>query len=41
MGEIIYSICVGGFLALSGVVLLVVLHREEKHCTQDREVENE
>lgn len=30
MGEIIFSICVGGFLVISGVVLIVVLGREEK-----------
>lgn len=30
MGEIIFSVCVGGFLSLSGVALILVLHREEK-----------
>lgn len=39
MGEIIFSICVGGFLVLSGVVLILALDREEKRCMQDREGE--
>ena len=30
MGEIIFSICVGGFLVVSGIVLIVVLGKEEK-----------
>ena len=30
MGEIIYSICVGGFLVISGVIMLAVLTREER-----------
>lgn len=30
MGEIIFSICVGGFLVISGIVMIVVLDREEK-----------
>lgn len=30
MGEIIFSICVGGFLVLSGIAMNVILHREEK-----------
>lgn len=38
MGEIIFSICVGGFLVITGVVLIVVLDREEKRCVRDREV---
>lgn len=38
MGEIIFSICVGGFLVITGVVLIVVLDREEKRYVRDREV---
>ncbi len=30
MGEVIFSICVGGCLVLSGIVMNVVLAREEK-----------
>lgn len=30
MGEIIFSICIGGFLALSGLLMNLVLSREEK-----------
>ncbi len=30
MGEIIFSICVGGCLVVSGIVMIVVLNREEK-----------
>ncbi len=30
MGEIVYSILIGGFLALSGVFMNVYLKREEK-----------
>lgn len=30
MGEIIYSILIGGFLVLSGVFMIVYLKREEK-----------
>lgn len=30
MGEIIFSICVGGFLVVSGIVMIVILDREEK-----------
>lgn len=37
MGEIIYSCFIGGLLAFSGVVLLVVLHREEKKLQNERE----
>ncbi len=30
MGEIIFSICVGGFLVISGIAMNVILSREEK-----------
>lgn len=30
MGEIIFSICVGGFLVLTGIAMNVTLSREEK-----------
>lgn len=38
MGEIIFSICIGGFLSLSGIALILVLRREEKglHRTKTR-----
>lgn len=39
MGEIIFSICVGGCLVASGVFMLVMLGREEKKALGDREVE--
>ncbi len=35
MGEIIFSICIGGLLATAGVVLIVVLKREEKQLGLD------
>lgn len=35
MGEIIFSICVGGFLALSGLIMIIVLRREEKKLDQE------
>ena len=37
MGEILYSLAVGGLLAGVGVVLLVVLGREEKQVMKERE----
>ena len=30
MGEIIFSLCVGGFLAASGIIMNIVLTREER-----------
>lgn len=30
MGEIIVSICIGGFLIVSGIFMIVYLKREEK-----------
>ena len=30
MGEIIFSICVGGFLVITGIAMNVILRREEK-----------
>ncbi|ADL06443.1 hypothetical protein Closa_3929 [[Clostridium] saccharolyticum WM1] len=30
MGEIIFSICVGGCLVASGIIMLVVLKKEEE-----------
>lgn len=30
MGEIIVSICIGGFLVLAGIVMIAVLNHEEK-----------
>ena len=30
MGEIIFSICAGGFLVLSGIAMNFILRREEK-----------
>ena len=30
MGEVIYSICIGGFLVIAGIAMNVVLRREEK-----------
>jgi len=30
MGEIILSVCIGGFLVISGIVMIVVLNKEEK-----------
>lgn len=30
MGEIIFSVCVGGFLVISGIAMNVILGREEK-----------
>ena len=35
MGEIIYSILIGGFLVLSGVFMNVYLKREEKKWTDE------
>lgn len=30
MGEIIFSFCVGGCLVLSGIIMVIVLKKEEK-----------
>lgn len=38
MGEIIFSICTGGFLVVTGIVLILVLGREEKRCGENSEV---
>ncbi len=35
MGEIIFSVCIGGLLAGAGVILLIVLKREEKRVCSD------
>ncbi len=36
MGEIIFSLCVGGFLAISGIIMIIVLTREERrYVTKD------
>lgn len=38
MGEIVYSILIGGFLALSGVLMNVYLKREEtKWASKDED----
>lgn len=38
MGEIIYSILIGGFLALSGVFMNICLKREEKkYAAEDKD----
>ncbi len=37
MGEIIYSCFIGGLLTLCGIVLLAVLHREEKKLQKESE----
>ena len=37
MGEIIVSICIGGFLIIAGIVLLTVVSREEKRVKQEAE----
>lgn len=36
MGEIIFSVCVGGFLALSGIVMNIILCREEKQFKSNK-----
>ena len=37
MGEIIVSICIGGFLIMAGIVLITVVGREEKKVKQEAE----
>lgn len=37
MGEIIFSVCVGGFLVLSGIFMNVMLGREEKRVKRELE----
>lgn len=37
MGEIIFSICVGGFLVCSGIAMNLILLREEKAIRKERE----
>lgn len=37
MGEIIFSLCVGGFLAVSGIAMNLILRREEKKVLKERE----
>jgi len=39
MGEIIVSICIGGFLALSGAAMNLYLKKEEKSISKAKEVE--
>jgi len=36
MGEIIFSICVGGFLVITGIILIVALNKEEQRYVRDR-----
>lgn len=35
MGEIIVSICIGGFLVLAGIFMIVTLSREEKSLSKE------
>lgn len=35
MGEIIFSVCVGGFLVISGIAMNVILGREEKRLARE------
>lgn len=35
MGEIIVSICIGGFLIMAGIVLITVVSREEKKIKKE------
>lgn len=37
MGEIIFSICVGGFLAISGIAMNVILRREQKQMEAEKD----
>ncbi|MEG0962051.1 MAG: hypothetical protein RR139_06315 [Lachnospiraceae bacterium] len=37
MGEIIFSICVGGFLILSGITMNIILRREEKQFKLEKD----
>lgn len=39
MGEIIFSICVGGFLVITGIVMIAALDKEQKKVEKEREVE--
>ena len=41
MGEIIVSICIGGFLIMAGIVLITVVGREEKKVKQEAESDSE
>ena len=38
MGEIIFSVCIGGFLAVAGILMNVVLRREEKQLREKNEL---
>ncbi len=40
MGEIIVSLCIGGFLVLSGIAMNVILKREEKKLGFDEKGKN-
>lgn len=40
MGEIILSLCIGGFLVLSGIAMIVILRKEEKKLGLDEKGEN-
>ncbi len=40
MGEIILSLCIGGFLVLSGIAMNVILRKEEKKLGLDEKGEN-
>lgn len=37
MGEIIFSVCVGGFLVITGIVMIAVLGKEEKRIRRESE----
>ena len=37
MGEIIFSIIIGGCLIVSGISMNVILHREAKKCREEDE----
>ncbi len=37
MGEIIFSLCIGGFLAVSGIAMNLILRREERKVLKERE----
>ena len=41
MGEIIVSICIGGFLIMAGIVLITVVVREEKKVKQEADSDSE
>lgn len=40
MGEIIVSLCIGGFLVIAGIMMNIILWKEEKKLSLDQKNKN-